>query len=103
VIFAFHGYPALIHRLTYRRTNHDNIHVSGYIEEGSTTTPFDMTVRNRLDRFHLAGAVIDRVPSLGGAAAYLKQMLRDKLIEHHRYICEHGEDMPEITDWQWGA
>jgi xylulose-5-phosphate/fructose-6-phosphate phosphoketolase len=103
VIFAYHGYPWLIHRLTYRRTNHDNIHVRGYKEEGTTTTPFDMVVLNDLDRFHLAGDVIDRVPSLGYRAAYFQQLLRDKLLEHKAYICEHGEDMPEIRDWKWNA
>ena len=101
VIFAYHGYPALIHRLTYRRTNHDNFHVRGYKEEGTTTTPFDMAVRNELDRFHLASDVIDRVPKLGYLAAYAKQALRDKLIEHKAYICRYGEDLPEIRDWQW--
>ena len=101
VIFAYHGYPWLIHRLTYRRTNHNNLHVRGYKEEGTTTTPFDMTVRNDIDRFHLAGDVIDRVPSLGYVAAYAKQLIRDKLIEHRQYITEHGEDMPEIRDWRW--
>ena len=103
IIFAYHGYPWLIHRLTYRRTNHRNLHVRGYKEEGTTTTPFDMTVLNDLDRFHLAGDVIDRVPGLGYTAAYLKQYLRDKLIEHKRYIVEYGEDMPEIRNWRWGA
>ena len=103
VIFAYHGYPTLIHRLTYRRTNHGNIHVRGYKEEGTTTTPFDMTVMNDLDRFHLVADVIDRVPQLGPRAAYVKQAIRDKLIEHKRYIAEHGEDMPEIRNWQWGA
>ena len=101
VIFAHHGYPWLIHRLTYRRTNHKNIHVRGYKEEGTTTTPFDMVVRNDLYRFHLASDVIDRLPQLGYLAAYAKQALRDKLIEHKAYIREHGEDMPEIKDWHW--
>ena len=103
VIFAFHGYPWLIHRLTYRRTNHANIHVRGYKEEGTTTTPFDMAVRNELDRFHLVSDVIDRVPHLGARAAYAKQAIRDKLLDHERYICEHGDDMPDITGWRWGS
>jgi xylulose-5-phosphate/fructose-6-phosphate phosphoketolase len=103
VIFAYHGYPTLIHRLTYRRTNHGNIHVRGYKEEGTTSTPFDMVVMNDLDRFHLVADVIDRVPQLGPRAAYVKQALRDKLIEHKHYIAEYGEDMPEIRNWQWGA
>jgi xylulose-5-phosphate/fructose-6-phosphate phosphoketolase len=101
IIFAYHGYPWLIHRLTYRRTNHKNLHVRGYKEEGTTTTPFDMAVRNDLDRFHLAMDVIDRVPKLGYAAAYAKQALRDKLIDHRHYIERHGEDMPEVLDWTW--
>jgi xylulose-5-phosphate/fructose-6-phosphate phosphoketolase len=101
IIFAYHGYPWLIHRLTYRRTNHDNLHVRGYKEEGTTTTPFDMAVLNDLDRFHLVIDVIDRVPSLGYRAAHLKQAMRDKLIEHAQYIRRHGQDMPEILEWQW--
>jgi xylulose-5-phosphate/fructose-6-phosphate phosphoketolase len=101
VIFAFHGYPWLIHRLAYRRTNHRNLHVRGYKEEGTTTTPFDMVVRNELDRFHLAMDVIDRVPQLGPSAAYLKQALFEKLVEHKRYIGRHGEDLPEIRNWRW--
>jgi xylulose-5-phosphate/fructose-6-phosphate phosphoketolase len=101
VIFAYHGYPWLIHRLTYRRTNHDNFHVHGFMEEGTTTTPFDMTVLNRLDRFHLAGAAIDRVPRLGGTAAYAKQVFREQLIEHRRYVDQHGIDMPEVLNWRW--
>ncbi|MCC6586845.1 MAG: phosphoketolase family protein [Bryobacterales bacterium] len=101
IVFAFHGYPWLIHRLTYRRRNHDNMHVRGYKEEGTTTTPFDMTVLNDLDRFHLAIDVIDRVPGLQRVAAHQKQALRDLLIAHKQYIVEHGEDMPEIRDWQW--
>ncbi len=102
IIFAFHGYPWLIHRLTYRRTNHKNLHVRGYKEEGTTTTPFDMCVLNDLDRFHLVGDVIDRVPHLGARAAYAKQAIRDKLLEHTQYIHERGEDMPAINDWRWG-
>jgi xylulose-5-phosphate/fructose-6-phosphate phosphoketolase len=101
VIFAFHGYPWLIHRLTYRRINHGNLHVRGYKEEGTTSTPFDMTVRNDLDRFHLAGDVVDRVPRLRNSAAHFKQWLREKLIEHQQYIVVHGDDMPEIRDWKW--
>jgi xylulose-5-phosphate/fructose-6-phosphate phosphoketolase len=102
VIFAFHGYPWLIHRLTYRRHGHDNLHVRGYKEEGTTSTPFDMCVMNQLDRFHLAGDVIDRVPKLAVRAAYAKQALRDKLIEHREYIRTFGDDMAEITGWRWG-
>ncbi|MEN6451376.1 MAG: phosphoketolase family protein [Thermoguttaceae bacterium] len=102
IIFAFHGYPWLIHRLTYRRTNHKNIHVRGYKEEGSTTTPFDMAVLNDLDRFHLAGDVIDRTSRLQARAAYAKQAIRDKLIEHKQYITRYGEDLPEVRDWRWG-
>ena len=101
VIFAYHGYPWLIHRLTYRRTNHDNFHVRGYKEEGTTTTPFDMTVLNDLDRFHLAGDVVDRVPRLQRVGAHFKQFIRNKLVEHRNYICEHGDDLPEIRDWKW--
>jgi len=101
IIFAFHGYPWLIHRLTYRRTNHKNLHVRGYKEEGTTTTPFDMAVRNDLDRFHLMADVIDRVPKLDAVAAYAKQFVRDKLIEHRQYIRKYGQDMPEILEWQW--
>jgi xylulose-5-phosphate/fructose-6-phosphate phosphoketolase len=101
IIFAFHGYPWLIHRLTYRRTNHDNLHVRGYKEEGTTTTPFDMVVMNDLDRFGLFGDVVDRVPKLAARAGYLKQFVRDKRIEHKEYIREHGDDMPEVRDWKW--
>ncbi|HEV7506359.1 MAG TPA: phosphoketolase family protein [Thermoanaerobaculia bacterium] len=103
VIFAFHGYPWLVHRLTYRRTNHDNFHVRGYKEEGTTTTPFDMVMRNDLDRFHLVEDVIDRVPKLGPRAAYVKQALRDKLLDHKEYIEKYGDDMPEIKNWKWGG
>src|SRR3954464_13384716 len=101
IVFAFHGYPWLIHRLAYKRANHANLHVRGYKEEGTTTTPFDMTVRNDLDRFHLAGDVVDRVPKLSAHGAYLKQLLRDKLIEHRHYVTLRGEDLPEIRDWEW--
>lgn len=103
IIFAFHGYPWLIHRLTYRRTNHKNIHVRGYKEEGTTTTNFDMAVMNDLDRFHLAGDVIDRVPRLSKIGAHFKNGLRAKLTDHKEYISEYGEDMPEIRNWKWGG
>jgi xylulose-5-phosphate/fructose-6-phosphate phosphoketolase len=101
VIFAFHGYPWLIYRLTYRRTNHQNFHVRGYKEEGTTTTPFDMVVMNDLDRFHLAQDVIDRVAKLRAIGAYVKQIIRNKLIEHQHYIATYGRDIPEVQDWQW--
>ena len=101
VIFAYHGYPWLIHRLTYKRANHENFHVHGYREEGTTTTPFDMTVLNKLDRFHLVEAVVDRVESLSNQAAYIKQDLQNKLIDHANYIRKHGDDMPAIRDWKW--
>ncbi|WP_239288033.1 phosphoketolase family protein [Candidatus Nitrotoga sp. 1052] len=101
IIFAYHGYPWLIHRLTYRRTNHGNLHVRGYKEEGTTTTPFDMVVLNTLDRFHLVMDVANRVPKLQAQAAHIKQRMRDKLNEHTQYIHQFGEDMPEIRDWKW--
>ena len=103
IIFAFHGYPWLIHRLTYRRHGHGNLHVRGYKEEGTTSTPFDMCVMNDIDRFHLVGDVIDRVPDLAEYAAYTKQMLRNKLIDHREYVRKYGDDMPEISGWSWGA
>ena len=103
VIFAFHGYPWLIHRLTYRRANHANLHVRGYKEEGTTTTPFDMVVLNDMDRFHLVGDVVDRLPGFGPRAAYVKQAIRDKLIDHKTWIAKHGDDMPEIRDWRWAG
>ncbi|MEX2213514.1 MAG: phosphoketolase family protein [Phycisphaeraceae bacterium] len=101
IIFAYHGYPSLIHQLTYRRTNHKSLHVRGYKEEGTTTTPFDMLVRNDLDRFHLVSDVIHRVPGLAATAAHVKQMLHDKRTEHRQYIRKHGQDMPEIRNWTW--
>jgi xylulose-5-phosphate/fructose-6-phosphate phosphoketolase len=103
IIFAFHGYPWLIHRLTYRRTGHNNLHAHGYTEEGTTTTPFDMVVLNRMDRFTLVNDVIDRVPMLGERAAYAKQAIRDKLQNHKQYIAQYGDDMPDIRDWRWGS
>jgi phosphoketolase len=101
VIFAFHAYPWLIHRLTYRRTNHHNIHVRGYKEEGTITTPFDMTVLNDLDRFHLVMDTIDRLPQTGDKGRDLKTQMKTKLIEHKQYIDQHGQDMPEIRNWKW--
>ncbi len=101
IVFAYHGYPWLIHRLTYKRFNHDNLHVRGYKEEGTTTTPFDMCVLNQIDRFHLAMDVIDRLPQLGDRAAYARQALQDQLITHRRYVRTHGQDLPEIADWTW--
>ena len=101
MIFAYHGYPYLIHRLTYRRANHPGIHVRGFKEEGTTTTPFDMVVLNDLDRFHLAIDVINRVPGLAARAAAVKQHCLDRLLEHHDYVRTHGEDMPDIHDWSW--
>jgi xylulose-5-phosphate/fructose-6-phosphate phosphoketolase len=101
IIFAYHGYPWLIHRLTYRRTNHDNLHVRGYKEEGTTTTPFDMVVRNDLDRYHRVMDVIDRVPGLAEQAVSVRRLMQDKLAEHRRYIARYGEDMPEVRDWAW--
>ncbi len=103
IIFAFHGYPWLIHRLTYRRKGHENLHVRGYKEEGTTTTPFDMVVLNNLDRYSLVGDVIDRVPALAASAAYVKQELRNKLIDHKQYIMKYGDDMPEVRNWRWSG
>jgi xylulose-5-phosphate/fructose-6-phosphate phosphoketolase len=102
VIFAFHGYPSLVHRLTYRRANRD-IHVRGFKEEGSTTTPFDMVVRNDLDRFRLVEDVIDRVPKLGSSVAAVKQHCAAKRLEHRQYVHEHGDDMPEVKNWKWSG
>ena len=101
IVFAYHGYPWLIHRLTYRRRNHHNLHVRGYKEEGSTTTPFDMVVRNDLDRFHLVLDVLERVPGLAARTSGLAERLRDRLIDHHHHVRTHGEDLPEIRDWAW--
>ena len=101
VIFAYHGYPSLIHRLTYRRTNHHNLHVRGYNEEGTTTTPFDMVMLNDLDRFHLVMDVIDRVPGLGERAAHLRQEMVDERLRHRAYTREYGDDSPDVRDWTW--
>jgi xylulose-5-phosphate/fructose-6-phosphate phosphoketolase len=101
IVFVFHGYPWLIHRLTYRRTNHKNLHVRGYKEEGTTTTPFDMCVLNDIDRFHLVLDVIERVEKLTDIGAHVAQLMRDKLIEHKQYVHEHGDDLPEISQWRW--
>jgi xylulose-5-phosphate/fructose-6-phosphate phosphoketolase len=101
IVFAFHGYPWLIHRLTYRRTNHGNLHVRGYKNQGTTTTPFDMTVLNEIDRFHLAGDAIDRVTRVCDRAGHVKQLIRNRLVEHRNYIKAYGQDMPDVRDWQW--
>ena len=101
MVFVFHGYPWLIHRLTYRRTNHDNLHVRGYKEQGTTTTPFDMVMLNDLDRFHLVIDVLDRVPGLQARTADLRQRMVDARLEARRYTREHGEDPPEIAEWTW--
>jgi xylulose-5-phosphate/fructose-6-phosphate phosphoketolase len=101
VVFAYHGYPWLIHRLTYRRANHDNLHVRGYKEEGTTTTPFDMVMLNDLDRFHLVIDVIDRVPELGGRAGHIRQEMEDARLRARAYTREHGEDEPAVRDWTW--
>jgi len=101
IIFAYHGYPWLIHRLTYRRTNHENLHVRGYKEEGTTTTPFDMVVMNDLDRYHLVADTVHRLPQLGSRIAYTIQAMRDKLVDHKQYVQKYGQDMPEVRDWKW--
>jgi xylulose-5-phosphate/fructose-6-phosphate phosphoketolase len=101
ILFAFHGYPWLIHRLTYRRTNHDNLHVRGYIEEGTTTTPFDMTMMNNLDRYHLVMDAIDRIPGLAPRAAHVRQRMVDARLRARQYTRDHGEDPPEISGWTW--
>jgi xylulose-5-phosphate/fructose-6-phosphate phosphoketolase len=101
VVFAYHGYPSIVHRFTYNRTNHTNFHVHGFIEEGTTTTPFDMVVRNELDRYHLALAAIERVPSLGARGAGLRERCEDKLAEHAAYITRRGEDLPDVREWVW--
>jgi xylulose-5-phosphate/fructose-6-phosphate phosphoketolase len=103
IIFAYHGYPWTIHRLTYRRTNHANFHVRGFNEEGTTTTPFDMTVMNGLDRYQLVQSVIDRTPAAHASGASLKLIMQQKLLQHHDYIRAHGQDMPEVRDWKWIA
>ncbi len=103
MIFDFHGYPWLIHRLTYRRTNHKNLHVRGYKEEGTTTTPFDMCVLNEIDRFKLVIDVIERTPGLATRAAHVKAAMEAKHAQHRRYVTEHGEDMPEVSGWEWGG
>jgi xylulose-5-phosphate/fructose-6-phosphate phosphoketolase len=101
IIFAFHGYPWLIHRLTYRRPNHDNLHVRGYKEEGTTTTPFDMVVMNDMDRYNLALDALERVPRFGNLTGYFREMVQNKLIDHHLYTRDRGEDLPEIQNWKW--
>jgi xylulose-5-phosphate/fructose-6-phosphate phosphoketolase len=101
IVFAFHGYPWLIHRLTYRRPNHHNLHVRGYKEEGTTTTPFDMCVLNQVDRFNLANDVLERVDRFKYRRDHVQQLIRDKLVEHKQYICKHGEDLPEVRNWKW--
>jgi xylulose-5-phosphate/fructose-6-phosphate phosphoketolase len=103
VVFAYHGYPWLIHRLTYRRTNHANLHVRGYVEEGTTTTPFDICVMNGIDRFSLAILAIDRIPRLHDVSAHAREALSDRLIEHRQYVRTHGIDLPEIRDWSWSG